>query len=126
VTVGCIIKGCTHNAEVDLLHLTCIGPCIVIYFYDKTDQMYQCIKFILFWVDTMFRTVFHSIIGDRGSTGYGAVLQIGRSLVRFQLVSVDFSLTYNPSDRTMALGSTHPLTEMSTRTISWGVKAAGA
>jgi len=27
---------------------------------------------------------------------------------------------YNPSDRTMALGSTQPLTEMSTRSISWG------
>ena len=27
---------------------------------------------------------------------------------------------HNPSDRTMALGSTQPLTEMSTRTISWG------
>ena len=26
----------------------------------------------------------------------------------------------NPSDRTMALGSTQPLTEMSTRRISWG------
>jgi hypothetical protein len=25
-----------------------------------------------------------------------------------------------PSDRTMALGSTQPLTEMSTRCISWG------
>ena len=32
---------------------------------------------------------------------------------------------HNPSDRTMALGSTQPLTEMSTRNISWGVKAAG-
>jgi hypothetical protein len=32
----------------------------------------------------------------------------------------------NPSDRTMALGSTQPLTEMSTRSISWGVKAADA
>jgi len=29
-------------------------------------------------------------------------------------------LTYNPSDRTMALGSTQTLTEMSTRSISWG------
>jgi hypothetical protein len=28
--------------------------------------------------------------------------------------------------RTMALGSTQPLTEMSTRSISWGVNAAGA
>jgi len=27
---------------------------------------------------------------------------------------------HNPSDRTMALGSTQPLVEMSTRTISWG------
>jgi hypothetical protein len=33
---------------------------------------------------------------------------------------------HNPSYRTMALGSTQPLTEMSTRNISWGVKAAGA
>jgi len=30
------------------------------------------------------------------------------------------------SGRTMALGLTQPLTEMSTRNISWGVKAAGA
>jgi hypothetical protein len=28
--------------------------------------------------------------------------------------------------RTVALGSTQPLTEMSARNISWGVKAAGA
>jgi hypothetical protein len=27
---------------------------------------------------------------------------------------------HNPSDSTMALGSTQPLTEMSTRNISWG------
>jgi len=33
---------------------------------------------------------------------------------------------HNPSGRTMALVSTQPLTEMSTRNISWGVKAAGA
>ena len=33
---------------------------------------------------------------------------------------------YNPSGRTMDLGSTHPLKEMSTRNISWGVSAAGA
>ena len=31
----------------------------------------------------------------------------------------------NPSGRTMALGSTQPLTEVSIRSISWGVKAAG-
>jgi hypothetical protein len=55
----------------------------------------------------------------------GSVLQIGRSLVRFQMVSLDFSVD-NSSDRTMTLGSTQPLTEMSTMNISWGVKAAGA
>ena len=32
----------------------------------------------------------------------------------------------NPSDRSKALGSTQPLTEMSARVISWGVKAADA
>jgi len=32
----------------------------------------------------------------------------------------------NPAGRTMALGLTQPLTEMSTRNISWRVKAAGA
>ena len=30
------------------------------------------------------------------------------------------------SDRTMALGLTQPLTEMSIRNISWGIKATGA
>jgi len=33
---------------------------------------------------------------------------------------------HNPSSRTMTLGLTQPLTEMSTRYISCGVKAAGA
>jgi hypothetical protein len=31
-----------------------------------------------------------------------------------------FFIDINPSDRTMALQSTQPLTEMSTRSISWG------
>jgi hypothetical protein len=33
---------------------------------------------------------------------------------------------HNPVGRTMARGSTQPLTETSTRNISWGVNAAGA
>jgi hypothetical protein len=32
----------------------------------------------------------------------------------------------NSSSRTMTSGSTQPLTEMSTRNNSWGIKAAGA
>jgi hypothetical protein len=35
------------------------------------------------------------------------------------------SLQFFIFGRTMALGSTQPLTAMSTRNISWGVKAAG-
>jgi hypothetical protein len=33
---------------------------------------------------------------------------------------IAFFIDVNPSDRTMAVGSTQPLTEMSTRSISWG------
>jgi len=33
---------------------------------------------------------------------------------------------HNPTGCTMAMGLTQPLTEMSTRNIFWGVKAAGA
>jgi hypothetical protein len=38
----------------------------------------------------------------------------------------EFFHWHNPVGRTMALGSTQPLTEMSTRNISGGVNAAGA
>jgi hypothetical protein len=53
-------------------------------------------------------------------TAAGTALQIRRSLVRSQMVSLEFFIGINSSDRTMALGSTQPLTEMSTRSISWG------
>ena len=33
---------------------------------------------------------------------------------------------HNPNSHTKAMGSTKPLTEMSTRNISWVAKAAGA
>jgi hypothetical protein len=41
-------------------------------------------------------------------------------------VVMEFSIDINPSDRTMALGSNQPLTEMSTGSISWRVNEAGA
>jgi hypothetical protein len=52
------------------------------------------------------------------------MLQAGRSQVQV-LMSLNFFNWPNPSSRTMALGSTQSLTEMSTRNISWmflGVK----
>jgi hypothetical protein len=49
------------------------------------------------------------------------MLQAGRSPVRVP-DEVDFFNLPNPSSRTMALGSTQPLTEMSTRKLPGGKK----
>jgi hypothetical protein len=49
------------------------------------------------------------------------MLQAGRSLVRVP-DEVDFFNLPNASSRTMALGSTQPLTEMSTRNLPGGKK----
>jgi hypothetical protein len=48
-------------------------------------------------------------------TGWGTLLQVGRSRVQVPMRSLDFFSLPNPSGRTMALGLTQPLTEMSTR-----------
>jgi hypothetical protein len=57
------------------------------------------------------------VAGVPGSVvGWGTMLQAGRS--RDQIPDeVDFLNWPNPSRRTMALGSTQPVTEMSTRNI---------
>ena len=61
----------------------------------------------------------YNIVGARGgAVGWGTVLQVGRWRVRFPIVSLEFF--------TMSLGSAQPPTEMSTRNISWEVKAIGA
>jgi hypothetical protein len=66
----------------------------------------------------------HYIIpGARGgAVSLGTALKAGRSRVRFLMVSLEFFIYIIFP----ALGSTQPLTEMSTRNISWRVKAAGA
>jgi hypothetical protein len=55
-----------------------------------------------------------------GARGWGTMLQAGRSLVQFAMRLLDFFNLPNPSSRTMALGSTQPLTEMSTRNLPGG------
>jgi hypothetical protein len=56
-------------------------------------------------------------VGARGSVvGWGTMLQTGRSPVQVK-DKVDF---FNPSNRTMVLGSTQPLTKMSTRNLPGG------
>jgi hypothetical protein len=48
------------------------------------------------------------------------MLQAGRSWVRFLMRSLDFFTLPNPTSRSMALGLTQPLTEMSTRNFPGG------
>jgi hypothetical protein len=48
------------------------------------------------------------------------MLQAGRSWVRFPMRLLNFFNWPNPSRHNMALGSTQPLTEMSTRRIPGG------
>jgi hypothetical protein len=60
-------------------------------------------------------------VGVRGgAVGRGTALQAGRSRVRFPKESLEFF------SRIVAVGSTQPVTEMSTWKPSWGLKAAGA
>jgi hypothetical protein len=56
--------------------------------------------------------------------GGGTMLQDGRSPVRVLDEGNFFNLP-NPSSRTMALGSTQPLTEMCTRNLVGGQKRPG-
>jgi chloramphenicol 3-O-phosphotransferase len=62
-----------------------------------------------------------------GAVGWGTALQAVRSRVWFRMLLLELFIDIiPPSRRSVALGLTQPLTEMSTRNISWGVKAAGA
>jgi hypothetical protein len=42
-----------HILQSTFYHLTFIGPCIVIYFYSKTNEMHQFLRFILFGSSTL-------------------------------------------------------------------------
>jgi hypothetical protein len=70
----------------------------------------------------------HCPLGAHGSVvGWGTMLQARRLWVRVPMRSLDFFFFFNlpnPSSRTMALGLTQPLTEMSTRNIPGGVKGS--
>jgi hypothetical protein len=49
------------------------------------------------------------------------MLQAGRSLVRVPMRSLNFFKVPNPSIRTVTLGLSQPVTEMSTKKYLWGV-----
>jgi hypothetical protein len=61
-----------------------------------------------------------------GAVGWGTALHAGRSRVRFPMVSLEFFIDIMVSVALWPWGRLSLLTEISTRNISWGVKAAGA
>ena len=75
-----------------------------------------------YWATTdQLHTLFYGTMKKRG--GYQHIL----SYLHFtDNRNEPDRMDINFDSRTMALGLTQPLTEMSTRNISWGVKAAGA
>jgi hypothetical protein len=76
----------------------------------------------LFWVNTQLDLYIVHAVDARGSVvGWGTTLQAGRWPVRAP-DEVDFFNLPDPSTRTMALGSTQPLTEMTTRNFPEGKK----
>jgi hypothetical protein len=70
--------------------------------------------------------IYTQSVGARDSVvGGGTRLQTGRSRVPIPMRLSFFDLP-NPSSRTMALGSTQPLTEVSARNLPEGYRMAGA
>ena len=59
----------------------------------------------------MLSYILQDAMAARG--GWGTALQVGRSRVRFPMISLE--LWHNPSGRTATPGSTQPLKDMSTR-----------
>ena len=60
------------------------------------------------------------------AVSWGTALQAGSSWIRFQMVSLEIFIEIILPAVLWPLGSAQAPTEMSTRNISWGVKAAGA
>jgi hypothetical protein len=61
-----------------------------------------------------------------GWGGGGTALQAGRLRIRFEMLSLELLIDIILLGALCPWSSTQPVTEMSTRDDSWGVKAAGA
>ena len=83
----------------------------------ETESL-NCIKtiFFLHFSFVIFWYIFLSPWARGGTVGWCTALQAGRSRFRS-----GFFIDLNPSGRTMDLGLTQPLTEISTSNISWGL-----
>jgi hypothetical protein len=102
-----VLTSLTPNKEIN--EFLCAKPC-------KVNEQ-------LLWNDNNKLFIKYSCQnGARGSVvGWVTMLQAGRPRVRVPMRSLGFFFNLpNPSSRTMALGSTQPLTEMSTRNLPGG------
>jgi hypothetical protein len=138
----CVLRW--HRRLNDLLHTSqeygrstlCTDSCSVTVFFGgkengtvisiNVNRKINCLKEmcklyeLLYNKKRVFFTKYQYTSGARGSVvGWGTMLQAGRSRVRVPMRWIFFNLP-NSSSRTMALGSTQPLTEMSTRKIPGG------
>ena len=77
---------------------------------------------LIFWIIYIY--IYIGVSG--GAVCRRTALQAGRQRVRFRMVLLEIFYSHNPSARTIALGLTQSVTEMSTRNISCGVKVASA
>jgi hypothetical protein len=78
-------------------------------------------KYLAHTVHFTFRQYINYYKGTRGSViGWGTMIQAGGSRVRFPRRSLDFFNWPNYFSRIKALGSTEPVTEMSTRNLPGG------
>jgi hypothetical protein len=85
-----------------------------------------CIKFHLDFSYTGLVSTLHFVAWLYFVYGWSAMLQTGRSLVRVLINLLNFLNLHNPSSRTVPLGLTQPLTELSARWFLWGQSAAGS
>jgi hypothetical protein len=112
--------------------LLCCSSCRLVTLLKVTIHVSGCLilsfEFINFSFQLFLRfvPVMSTSFGARGgAVGWGTALQVGRSRVRFPMMSRIFHW-HNPSGRTVSLGSTQPLTEWIPRIGSkWGSSADG-
>jgi hypothetical protein len=110
---------CEQHTRLSQIHL------IRQFYRNKIIDLLCCVLLLLLYVSasnkwtqtTLILTKYTQSKGARGSVGgWGTMLQAGMSRDRVPMRWIFFQLTY-PSSRTMAQGSTQPLTEMSTRNL---------
>jgi hypothetical protein len=86
--------------------------------HNTESPTYICSRIITMFIEDSIILNWHKYSGSE--VGWGTMLQAGRSRVRVPMRWIFFKWP-NPSSRTMALGPTQPLTEMSQESF-WGVK----